>query len=146
MVTLSWWQSLDVGNRILILMATLKCWFPTFKKTWCSWQKWSNPSKTCCHQKNSSPTSVTNIHVTNWHIFLKINKNCTDLFQILGMSFFQSMRDLCHSDDDLSKSFQAYKVWYTWFSYGNIILQVQKKWKSTNLTKRKSKKSSILHQ
>ena len=91
----------------------------------------------------SSRQFVSNINVTNLHN--SFNKNSTDLVQILGMSFFQSTRHLCHSHDRLSKSFQAYKVWYTWFSYGNIILQVLKNLKNTNLTKTKSWKSSILH-
>ena len=129
-------------------MPTLKCWCPTliWKDCGCWWPKWSKSSERFCNQDISSPTSVTNINVTNLHNRLKINKNSTDLFQILDMSFFQSTRHLCHSHDGLSKSFQSYKVWCTCFSYENIILQVQKNRKSTNLTKTKSWKSSILHE
>jgi len=65
LVTLSWWQFLDVGDRISILVASFGDGCPSLMlKDWgCWWQKRSKPSPTSqnCHQHISSPTSVINI-------------------------------------------------------------------------------------
>ena len=64
LVTLSWWQFLDVSDRILILVTSFGCWCPMLmlKNKGCWWLKRSKPSLSC-RQHISSPTSVTNIDV-----------------------------------------------------------------------------------
>ena len=48
LVTLSWWQLLDVSDRISILVTTFGCWCPTltFEDRGCWWQKRPKPSPT----------------------------------------------------------------------------------------------------
>ena len=68
LMTLSWWQFLDVSDRISILVTSSGCWCPKLmlKDRGCWWQKWPKPSPTSqtSHQHIRSPTSVTNIDVT----------------------------------------------------------------------------------
>ena len=62
---ISWWQFLDVSDRISILVTSFGCRWPTLmlKARGCWWQKRPKPSPTSqsCLQHISSPTSVTNI-------------------------------------------------------------------------------------
>ena len=67
LVTLSWWQFLDVSDRILILVTSFGRWWSTLMlKDRGYWlQKWPKPSPTSqsCLYLISSPTPVTNIDV-----------------------------------------------------------------------------------
>ena len=67
LVTYSWWQFKNVGDRINILVAFFGCWCPTLilRNKECWLLKWSEPSPTSlnCHSHISSSTSVTNIDV-----------------------------------------------------------------------------------
>ena len=57
LVTLSWWQFLNVSDRISILVTIFGNWCPTLllKNRGCWWQKRSKPSPTSqsCHQHTS---------------------------------------------------------------------------------------------
>ena len=67
LVTLSWWQFLDVSISISILMTSFGCWCRslTLKDRGCWRQKRPKPSLTSqsCRKHISSLTSVTNIDV-----------------------------------------------------------------------------------
>ena len=69
LMTLSWWQFLDVSDRILILVTSFGCWCLTLllkdRGGW--WQKRAklSPTSQSCQQHISSPKSVTSIDATD---------------------------------------------------------------------------------
>ena len=69
LVTLAWWQFLDVSDRTSILVTSFGCCCPPplLKDRGCWWQKRPklSPTSQSCRLHISSPTSVSNIDVAN---------------------------------------------------------------------------------
>ena len=81
LVTLSWWQFLNVSDGISILVTSFGYWFPTlkFKNGGYWWQKRQKPSPTSqsCRQHISFPTS--DVAAGNWDpsLFIYTKKGFT---------------------------------------------------------------------
>ena len=84
LMTLSWWQFLNVSDRISILATIFGCWCPTpmLKDRGCWWQKRPKPSPAYqkYRQHISSPASVTNIDVANLMLCFRLMWTITELW------------------------------------------------------------------
>ena len=79
LMTLSWWQFLDVSDRIRILVTIFGCRCPKLmlKDT----ETKPSPTSQSCHQHILSPTSVTNIDVA-------VRENVIDLLVLADLRLY----------------------------------------------------------